>query len=1004
MAGRSFGDTSSLEALLANLRDDDDDENSEEGRLSLKRKSDGRELMSDEEFFPLTKIRRDESGELLPCSRDPYLPANRLLPGIGAFLGESERELGFPQAAAAGILRAAGSDGRNLPDFDVLKAFSAIAHSGPSEQVRVNSETPEEGSNYHGDTGNPGPGGRNMESGEADSDAFVDLLIPNTSGIRSGQSSPVRVDGSSSCGQAQTSNGAAMRQLHFFVRTFPDSRTLVLHASSGETVRSLHEKIQRRLGIPIPEQRLIYSGKQLGMEHTLAECGIERDSELNLVGRIRSTSNYRSWQLANEIVSSICRMMSDNLEVVYLQKTVPNLVSQFLHMHISGEATNARIEHRRVFQNSGVPLALCMLYMSSIDGNKACAEECIQMLLALESDEHKDTLSCYASVFLVICNQLARVARDSELYESCRHALALSLESIDVVRYWKEHFHDVDPYAMTGNLITYVKELSSKLKPDFVADPEALLSSNLSNDLGELTAFVRPLRQAIAECVGYSGGNSVSTQVLEGSGVMTESYMALFEVSSKFSRLLDDMDDLLVRQPAAFKKIGHEDAEKVLRLLGEIYNLSKIFVGQRDEFSLRLRTQRALLNTLVLCVKEGDDHLWILDHKDILYVETIEHLLFAMFPDVDDEQLGEPYEMLIDRSKLLEVSYEYVGKSCSSELKRDILIGFKDEEATGPGVVREWFHLVINELFDTQRPLFTACSEDNRRFFPNPASHVDPMHLQYFMFCGRMIAMALMHRIQVNVVLSRSFVLNLAGKRVTLEDIKDEEREVYRSCSQLLEMDAECLDSGDLALSFLVEYEDMGSWKSVELCDGGKNISVTSSNRQQFVDLLIEHRFSRRISRQVMHFLHGFRDILNNPKNGKFFFQIAEPGILDQMLHGGDRDISVDEWKAHTDYNGYLESDYQIVWFWQVVESMSAEQQKMLLSFWISQHHLPAKGFSGLETNLQIYKHDCSLDHLPSAHTCFFQLLLPPYPSFSIMNDRLHLICQNHIAASFGMA
>ncbi|XP_031489970.1 E3 ubiquitin-protein ligase UPL5 isoform X2 [Nymphaea colorata] len=872
MARRSFGDTSYLEALLRNLRDGDGE--GEENRLSLKRKADGDVLMSDEEFeanFPFPKVRRDDSGQFFPFSRDLFLQGDRLVPGIGGFFGESERGLGSPLAAGAGILGAACSDGRNFPDVNVLKAFSAIAHSSPRDQVRGNSETAVQDSNSPADAGKLGAKGRNMESVEADSDVSADLLIPNTARTRSGQSSPVLVDRSLSCGHIQTFNGTI--QLHFFVRTFPDSRTLVLHANSGDTVRSLHEKIQRRMGIPVSEQRLIYSGKQLGMEHTLAECGIEKDSELHLVGRIRSTSNYRSWQLANEIVSSICRMMSENLDLPYLQKSVPNLVSQFLDVHIAGEVTSARVEHGRVFQYSG-----------------------------------------------------------------------------------------------------------------------------------ELTAFMRPVRQAIAECVGYSGGNSVPIEELEGAGVMKEFYFALIEVLCKFRLLLNDMDDLLTGEPAVFRKIGHEDAQKVLLLLGEFYNLSKIFVQEKEELSLLLQARSALINALILCVKEGDGHLWIFNHKDILYGETIEHLLFAMFPDVDDEQLGEPFEMLIDRSKLLEVSYEYVGKSCSSHLKRDILIGFKDEEATGPGVVREWFHLVFNELFDTKRPLFVACSEDSRRFFPNPASDVDPMHLQYFMFCGRMIAMALMHRVQVNVVLSRSFVLNLAGKRVTLEDIKEEEREVYESCKQLLEMDAECLDSGDLALSFVVEYEDMGSRKSVELCNGGKNISVNSSNRQLFVDLLIEHRFTKRVSRQVMQFSHGFRDILNNPKNSKFFFQIAEPGILDQMLHGGDRDISVDEWKEHTDYNGYLESDCQIVWFWQVVENMSAEEQQMFLSFWTSQNHLPAKGFAGLETNLQIYKHDCSPDHLPSAHTCFYQLLLPPYPSFSTMKDRLHLICQNHIAASFGMA
>lgn len=43
-----------------------------------------------------------------------------------------------------------------------------------------------------------------------------------------------------------------------------------------------------------------------------------------------------------------------------------------------------------------------------------------------------------------------------------------------------------------------------------------------------------------------------------------------------------------------------------------------------------------------------------------------------------------------------------------------------------------------------------------------------------------------------------------------------------------------------------------------------------------------------------------------------------EPEDLDLMLHGKDRNICLEDWKAHTEYHDYCATDDQVVWFWQV--------------------------------------------------------------------------------------
>ena len=198
------------------------------------------------------------------------------------------------------------------------------------------------------------------------------------------------------------------------------------------------------------------------------------------------------------------------------------------------------------------------------------------------------------------------------------------------------------------------------------------------------------------------------------------------------------------------------------------------------------------------------------------------------------------------------------------------------------------------------------------------ASKVDPLHLKYFSFSGRVIALALMHKVQVGIVFDRVFFMQLAGKSITLEDIRDADPYMYSSCKQILEMDADFIDSDALGLTFVREVDELGSRKVVELCPGGKSLVVNSKNREKYVDLLIRNHFVTSICEQVSHFAKGFGDILSNSRQQQFFFRSLEHEDLDWMLHGSENIISVEDWKAHTEYSGYKETDCQISWFWEV--------------------------------------------------------------------------------------
>jgi len=318
----------------------------------------------------------------------------------------------------------------------------------------------------------------------------------------------------------------------------------------------------------------------------------------------------------------------------------------------------------------------------------------------------------------------------------------------------------------------------------------------------------------------------------------------------------------------------------------------------------------------------------------------------------------------VRRSHIFEDSYAEIMRQSATDLKKRLMIKFDGEDGLDyGGLSREFFFLLSHEMFNPFYCLFEYSAHDNYTLQINPHSGINPEHLNYFKFIGRVVGLAIFHRRFLDAFFIGALYKMMLNKAVSLSDMEGVDADFHRSLQWMLDNPIE----GVLEQTFSTEDERFGVTNIEDLKPGGRDIEVTDENKKEYVDLMVKWRIQKRIDEQFQSFITGFHELI--PAELVNVFDEREL----ELLIGGIAEIDVDDWKKHTDYRGYAESDEVIKFFWQTIRSWDGEQKSRLLQFATGTSRIPVNGFKDLQGSdgprrFTIEKQG-EINNLPKSHT-----------------------------------
>ncbi|KNC87717.1 hypothetical protein SARC_00151 [Sphaeroforma arctica JP610] len=277
--------------------------------------------------------------------------------------------------------------------------------------------------------------------------------------------------------------------------------------------------------------------------------------------------------------------------------------------------------------------------------------------------------------------------------------------------------------------------------------------------------------------------------------------------------------------------------------------------------------------------------------------------------------------------------------------------------------------------------LFEYANENHTTLKINSNSSINPEHLSYFHFIGRVVGMAVFHGKFIDCGFTLPFYKKMLRKPLTLQDMEAVDPEYYQSLTWLLEHD---IDELYLGMTFAVNYDAFGERRTHDL-KVGRTSYVCAYSTPVYV-WICELPLWLCVLFVCVHLLIS---AVSTPSHSLDYTSLSKRCYL----ICGVQEIDVDDWERNTIYRSFTPNAKQVRWFWQFVRASGSETRARVLQFVTGTCRVPMDGFKGLQgsNDLQLFciEKVGTEGWLPRAHTCFNRLDLPPYKSYQQLCDKI---------------
>ena len=291
-------------------------------------------------------------------------------------------------------------------------------------------------------------------------------------------------------------------------------------------------------------------------------------------------------------------------------------------------------------------------------------------------------------------------------------------------------------------------------------------------------------------------------------------------------------------------------------------------------------------------------------------------------------------------------------------------ITYTGESGYGDGVKRDWFGEVSRQISDPANGLLEPIPDAPSFVRINPRGKREVDYQDLYQAIGRFIGYSFASLTPMNIPFPNSFYARLLGTPVILEDIREEDPQMYRSLQYALEASRDELTG-------------------LELTIGGREFQLTLENRVELVNRK-----------------------LNEPQPGHDLFEIIRAAFaqvipidrlvqsfsaaqLKRVLFGADE---IDVSKIVMQYERHAEGIVRKLR--SVLNSFTQAQRRLFVKFVTGSSQVPVGGFAAdpIEVRLVSYAGDAAF---PRAATCFHTLKIPNYSTEAVLKQRLIYAMEN---------